>query len=140
MSTRNINFSSPLWPPGLIEETLQTLALLFPEFDVATNKWFEKKSKKKDIDAYANKCGHLGAEDRQIENFHYWRDRLVVLKQVFDEAEPRGLKRWWRDQRRPVQWYNFWLAVALIVGLTLFFGIVQSVEGGIQVWKAYHPS
>jgi hypothetical protein len=92
------------------------------------------------LDENVTKCGHLAAEHRQVENFHYWRDRLIILKQVFDEAEPRGLKRWWRDQRKPVQWYNFWLAVALIVGLTLFFGVVQSIEGGVQVWKAYHPS
>jgi hypothetical protein len=39
-----------------------------------------------------------------------------------------------------VQWYNFWLAVALIVGMTFFFGVIQSVEGAMQVYKAYRPS
>jgi hypothetical protein len=131
---------SEIYPPGFIDETLSTLALLLPQYDNASNIWFERQSQKESLDANATKCGHPSAEGRQIGNFHYWRDRLVILKQVFDEAEPRGIKQWWRDRRKPVQWYNFWLAVALIAGLTFFFGLVQSIEGGIQVWKAYHPS
>jgi hypothetical protein len=26
------------------------------------------------------------------------------------------------------------------IGLTLFFGLVQSIEGAVQVYKAYHPA
>jgi hypothetical protein len=129
-----------MFPPGFIDETIKTLALLLPQFDEGSKKWFKRMGKQASLDANAIKCGQLVAEERQIENFHFWRDRLIILKQVFDEAEPRGLKRWWRDRRKPVQWYNFWLAVALIVGMTFFFGMIQSVEGAIQVYKAYHPS
>jgi hypothetical protein len=32
--------SSPLFPDGLIEETIRTLALLFPQSDRDSNKWF----------------------------------------------------------------------------------------------------
>ncbi|KAG9230746.1 hypothetical protein BJ875DRAFT_384492 [Amylocarpus encephaloides] len=129
-----------VFPSGFIDETIRTLGLLLPQYDKDSNKWFGKQGKNEPLDENAIKCGHLTAEARQIENFHYWRDRLIILKQVFDEAKPRGIKQWWRDRRDPVQWYSFWFAVAVIAGLTILFGLVQCVEGGIQVWKAYHPS
>lgn len=84
-------------------------------------------------------CGRLGADARQIENFRYWHDRLVVLKQVFDEVEPGSVARLWNDRRKRVQWYTFWTAV-LVVFFTLFFGVVQCVEGAFQVYKAYYPT
>ena len=83
-------------------------------------------------------CAYLRAEDRQIENFKFWHDRIVILKQFFDEAEPSTLAQWWYDRRRGVQWYTFWVA-ALILILTIFFGLVQSVEGALQVYKAFNP-
>jgi len=36
-----------------------------------------------------------------------------------------------RDRCRLAQWYNFWFAGALVVSLTLIFGLVQSIEGGL---------
>jgi hypothetical protein len=92
------------------------------------------------IDGNAIKCRPLTTKDRQIRNFVFWHDRLVMLKQVFDEADPKTVRQWWSDRRKPVQWFNFWFAVALLVGLTVFFGLVWSIEGAIQVYKAYHPS
>lgn len=94
-----------LLPKGLAEETLQTLALLFPSSDVETRKWFSKLS-----DAGLNKraiqCGQLKTDHRQTERFRFWNDRLVVLKQVFDEAQPKSLSQWWHDRRNGVQWYR----------------------------------
>lgn len=63
----------------------------------------------------------------------------MMLKQAYDETTPRGLPQWWYDRRNGVQWYTFWTAIVVLV-LTVFFGLVQSVEGAIQVYKAYHPS
>lgn len=90
------------------------------------------------LDRRAVKLPNLRTDDRQIENFHFWRERLVILKQVFDETEPSTLSQWWYDRRKGPQWYTFWVAVAVLV-LTVFFGIVQSVEGAMQVYRAYHP-
>lgn len=62
----------------------------------------------------------------------------MVLKQAFDEAGPRTLTQWWNDRRNPVQWYTFWIAIWVLI-MTVFFGLVQSVEGALQVyfsWKA----
>jgi hypothetical protein len=48
------------------------------------------------------------------------------------------LYQWWYDRRRRVQWYTFWVA-ALVLFLTVFFGLIQCVEGGLQAWKAFNP-
>lgn len=134
----NAHKDSQVFPPGLIKETLSTLSLLLPQ-DRASRKWFQAQQVKSCLDNKAISCGHLSTEDRQIENFYFWRDRLVILKQVFDEAEPSTIAQWWCDRRRRVQWYTFWVA-ALVLGLTIFFGTIQCIEGGLQVYKAYHPS
>ncbi|PVH68689.1 hypothetical protein DL98DRAFT_564625 [Cadophora sp. DSE1049] len=131
-------------PSLLVDETLRTLALLLPEHD-NIEKWFSshetklQKRRKLPLDPLAHECGQLKVEERQIDKFQYWHDRLVILKQVFDEAEPRNIKQWWRDRRRRVQWYTFWVA-AMVLALTVFFGTVQSVEGAMQVWLAMKDS
>lgn len=137
-SQKTTNHSSTLLPEGLAEETLQTLALLFPMTNPETRKWFENIATTQNIDKKAIRCGRLRIEDRRIKAFKFWHDRLVVLKQLFDEAEPSTISQWWCDRRRRVQWYTFWVA-ALVLALTVFFGVVQSVEGALQVYKAYHP-
>lgn len=135
------DFSSPLFPGGLIEETIRTLTLLFPQSDRDSNKWFTQlaSSKHLRLDSKAIKCGRLRADDRHIGNFPFWHDQLVILKQVFDEAEPSNLLQWWCDRRKRVQWYTFWVAL-LVLALTIFFGLVQCIEGALQVYKAYYPS
>ncbi|KAL1645030.1 hypothetical protein SLS58_004101 [Diplodia intermedia] len=127
-----------IFPPGFCKETLRTLSLLLPSSDKRTAKWYKKQRSLENLDGRAVRLPHLRTDDRQIENFHFWRERLVLLKQVFDEAEPSTLSQWWYDRRKGPQWYTFWVAVAVLF-LTVFFGIVQSVEGALQVYRAYHP-
>ncbi|KAH6677287.1 hypothetical protein B0J14DRAFT_615536 [Halenospora varia] len=59
----------------------------------------------------------LKAAHRKIQKFEFWHDRLVMLKQAFDEAAPKTVRQWWSDRRKPVY-----------------------IEGALQVYKAYHPS
>ncbi|KAF2135768.1 uncharacterized protein K452DRAFT_281038 [Aplosporella prunicola CBS 121167] len=127
-----------IFPRGFVDETLRTLALLLPSNDRDTQTWFRQQQSFCNLDVQANKCTRLRADDRRIDNFAFWRDRLVILKQVFDEAEPSTLSQWWYDRRNGPQWYTFWVAVAVLL-LTIFFGLVQSIEGALQVYKAYHP-
>lgn len=87
----------------------------------------------------ARRCGSLGIVEHQIDQFVFWRDRLVILKHAYDEATPKGLPQWWYDRRNGVQWYTFWVAILVLI-LTVMFGIIQCIEGGIQVYKAYYPS
>ncbi len=107
-------------PNDLIEETLRTLALLFPQSNPIVRKWYRQWATEPSVDAQLILCGHLKTDDRQIEKFTYWHDRLVVLKQVFDEATPQNLSQWWYDWRNGVQWYTFWVAITFLA-LTLLF-------------------
>ncbi|KAK8112957.1 hypothetical protein PG984_013483 [Apiospora sp. TS-2023a] len=125
--------SESLLPDGLAEETLQTLALLCPSTDRETRRWLPRIPS---IDQCLAHCGRLKTELRQIERFHFWRDRLVMLKQAYDEAQPKTLTQWWHDRRNGVQWYTFWVAVLVLV-LTILFGLIQSVEGALQVYASF---
>jgi hypothetical protein len=88
------------------------------------------------------KCGQfrVGHRSRRLERFHFWRDRLVLLEEAVEEATPpsKALLKALRDSKKSDRWLNSWIAVVAI-GLTHFFGLVQSVEGAVQVYKAYHP-
>lgn len=142
---------SSILPTGLAEETLRTLALLFPQAEFSRargadrnkttwlKKLYERYEKSNCVaDRRLTRCGNLNTSERQVQNFKFWRDRLVVLKQAYDEATPSTLSQWWHDRRNGVQWYTFWVAV-LVLTLTIFFGLVQSIEGALQVYKAYNP-
>ncbi|KAF2969455.1 hypothetical protein GQX73_g4119 [Xylaria multiplex] len=124
--------SQSLLPANLASETLQTLALLFPSTDFETRKWILKVPS---IDPRVSRCGRLKTDLRQIEKFLIWRDRLVMLKQVYDEAQPKTLRQWWHDRRNGVQWYTFWVAVLVLI-LTVLFGLIQSIEGAIQAYAS----
>lgn len=91
----------------------------------------------RDLDPKLVEVGHLNTHDRQIENFKYWHDRLVMLKQAFDDSEPSTLSQWWVDRRKRVQWFTFWVAILVLI-LTSVFGVVQCIEGGIQAYYTVH--
>ncbi|KAH6603107.1 hypothetical protein Trco_008531 [Trichoderma cornu-damae] len=114
-------------------ETLDTLALLFPSSDGDTTNWLRGLTK---VDPRLARCGSLRTRERRLENFNYWHDRLVILKQAFDESSPRNISQWWFDRRNGVQWYTFWVAI-LVFAVTIFFGVLQSVEGALQVYLSY---
>jgi len=104
--------------------------------DKRLREWFSKKPASLNLDNHLMRRGRLRAEERQIESFDYWHDRIVMLKQVFDEAKPRTLSEWWYDGRNGVQWYTFWIAL-LVLALTILFGLIQCIEGAWQVRLAY---
>jgi hypothetical protein len=126
---------NPLFPNGFIDETLRTLSLLLPRSDPETRKWFQKLSKASNLDSRASQCDSVRMADRHIDRFHFWRDRLVILKEMFDESEPKNLTQRWSDRRNGVQWYTFWVAIVVLM-LTLFLRLIQCIEGGIQTYIA----
>ena len=133
---------SGIFPEGFVRETLWTMALLFPGHVGGTTRWFRTQRRKNggDLDITACYCDDvLDHDHRAIQNFEFWRDRLTILKQAYDEAEPATIFQWWNDGRKRERWATFWVAMLVLV-LTVFFGTVQCIEGGIQVYKAYHPS
>ncbi|RDW91551.1 hypothetical protein BP5796_02716 [Coleophoma crateriformis] len=133
-----------IFPPGFVDETIRTLALLLPSNDKETRIWFYKEQKRcsnqSSIDSKAIDCRPVNSINRQFQKYNFWHDRLVMLNEAFNDPNPKSMRQLWLDRRRPAEWYSFWYAIFLIVGLTLFFGLVGSIEGGLQVYKAYHPS
>jgi hypothetical protein len=129
-----------MFPPCFIEETLRTLMLLFPRYNAGIKKWYQKGVAKSacGLDKRLIGIGNLNAEERQSENFSYWHDRLVVLKEVYDEARPNTLSQFWHDRRNGPQWYTFWVAlwVLVLTIVTIVLAVVQCVEGGLQVYLA----
>ncbi|KAI0874169.1 hypothetical protein GGS24DRAFT_490192 [Hypoxylon argillaceum] len=124
--------SSSVFPSGFVEETLKTLALLFPKGSRQVGKWYKKKDRMEELDFAVLTVSHPG---RCIDEYKYWRDRLVTLKEAFDDSQPRSFGQWWHDRRDATQWYAVWIAVFF----TVFFGLVQSVVGILQLYKAYYP-
>lgn len=127
--------STTLLPTALVDETIRSISLLIPPVLGEPNPWFQQQRKKSLIDAQAGVCDRLNSSERQIENFAYWRDRLVLLKRTFDDAEPRKISQLWWDDRKKTQWFTFWVAVLVFI-MTLFFGVVQSVAGIVQAWAS----
>jgi len=134
---RGTEFSSPIFPPGLIDETLRTLALLLPMHDRDSRKWFQKHHTKLRLDPSAIACGQLKLEERQITHFKYWHDRIIVLKQFFDESQPRTIKQWWFDDRKRVQWF----ARCFLELYNVLRGGGRFIRRIIRVnWRAYWSS
>ena len=129
------HLSNDILPEDLAEETIRTISLLMPPVLGEPNPWFRQQQQMHKIDAEAGNCDRLNSSQRQIKNFAYWRDRLVLLKRTFDDAEPRNLSQLWWDDRKKTQWFTFWVAVLVFI-LTLFFGIVQSVASIVQAWAS----
>lgn len=126
---------SNLFQEGLVDETIRTISLLVPPILGEFNPWFLKQRRKHKIDVQAGNCARLNSSQRQIENFVFWRDRLVLLKRTFDDAEPRSISQLWWDDRKKTQWFTFWVAV-LVFFMTVFFGVIQSVAGIVQAWAS----
>jgi hypothetical protein len=130
------SLADQIFPDDLINETLRTLTLLFPQNDRKTRRWLSKQISEHSLDPSILRCGNAWAQDRRFENFYFWHDRLVILKQNFDDASPRKLSQWWGDRRNSAQWYTFWVAILVFV-TTVFFGLVQSIEGALQVYLSW---
>lgn len=129
------NSPNSLLPKVLVDETMRSISLLVPPVLGKPNPWFQQQRKKALIDAQAGVCNRLNSSERQIEKFVYWRDRLVLLKRTFDDAEPRNISQLWWDDRKKTQWFTFWVAVLVFI-MTVFFGVVQSVAGIVQAWAS----
>ena len=123
-----------VFPDNFLEETRLSLSLMLPVADKASVKWFNSEQRRLGLDATAGKCRHLRTTQRTIQHFDFWRDRLIIMKEVFDARQPSGLLQFWRDDRNVVQWWTFWIAIVVFL-LTL----VGVLEGALQVYKAYYP-
>lgn len=126
------SLGSDLFPAGFADETIRTLALLFPQNDASTQRWIRRQVRHQGIDPLVGKCGSLTAAERRFDRFLYWHDRLVILKESYDEARPRSLVQLWFDRRNLGQWRLFWLGIVILL-LIIAFGILGRIESAIQI-------
>lgn len=119
--------------------------LLFPDNDQKSRRWlendFQNNTQSIVIDRSVTNVGHFkaGHPSRRLERYHFWRDRLGALAEAIDDATPpsRAILKALKDRKKGDRWLNSWVATVAIC-LTLFFGLVQSIEGAIQVYQALH--
>jgi hypothetical protein len=94
--------------------------------------WYKTNQKHHTLDPSVLSLEYLDPSHRNADNFQYWGARLQRIKRAYDGHEPNGPLQWWRDDRKPVQWWTFWIA-ALVLALTVIFGFTQSVTAILQV-------
>lgn len=124
--------TSSLYIPDFLQETIDTLALLLPRSYDGCNEWLRRCRERRNLDP---NLGTLGIVPRDLERYPYWRDRLLVIAETFDRAQPHTLRQWWYDRRDKVRWYTFWVAVTVLC-LTVIFGLIQSITAIIGAWAA----
>jgi hypothetical protein len=121
-------------PDGLADETLRTIAILFPRADPQSYNWLQRIIEKAaDRDEYFDPAiGDVKVASLKIETFEFWRHRLLALEEAYSKSEPETLWQWWHDRRNRREWATFWVAFLVLV-LTILFGLIQSITGIIQV-------
>lgn len=125
------------YPPDFVDETLQTLHLLFrplePKHAHRNVRYMEKH---RDVDLELAMAQHAAFE---LAKYKFWGPRLAQIQVLYDSQTPHGLQQWFFDRRNRVQWATFWLAF-LVLLLTVIFGLIQSITGVLQVVAAYRQS
>lgn len=124
--------SRTFFPEDFLQETLDTISLLSPSADIPCNAWMRKYHSRRMPDP---KLLSLPSTSRLIGRYSHWRDRLLLLEEAFDQSEPDSFPKWWHDRRKKVQRYTFMVAVVVLL-LTIFFGLIQSIASIIQAWAS----
>jgi hypothetical protein len=73
---------SHIFPDGFLSETHKTMSLLLPMSDTLVRKWLLSEQKQLGLDGSVLTCPYLRASERNIRCFNYYRERLIILKEV----------------------------------------------------------
>ena len=115
----HLNTPNCILPVNLVEETIDTLNLLFPPYDPPTNKFLCKEKKR------FNNLGLCGRDPvTDLRKYSYWRNELYDLIQVFEEP-PQQWWQLWRYRRNKAEFAQFWIAV--LVGIFTMITIPTSI-------------
>ncbi len=115
----------PVFPKDLLEETIDTLNLLFPFEDGSTKGFLRKRGKT----FYG--LGRCGRERvLELDKYVYWKARIEDLMDIL-KGQPQGLQQLRLDKRRQnlMQIFTFWVAatVALLTVMSFVFGMLSTV-------------
>lgn len=108
----------------MLVEVQRTLAILVPKKNGKVVAWYREKAFQHRLDEWTMEYGTLDQESRQLESFKYFRDRLVILKQCYDDIEPSTVTQFWYDRRNGPQFFQLMnaLLVTILTAVTIFFG------------------
>jgi hypothetical protein len=115
--------SRTVLPLDLVQETIDTLNLLFPISDGPT-----KALLLRDGQPFFE-LGNCGRDlNLDLGHYNYWRDRLIVIMEVFNEP-PRQWKQLMCDRRNKMNFATFWIAVLVLVLtiVSIAFGTMSTV-------------
>lgn len=137
MKGRPNKFSSLPYPPGFLQETERTLALLFDPVGNETSKRTRRIERKNHVDLEAAIHSLITSDARlDLRTYPYWQERLREICRVYEEAQPKSLRQWWFDRRNRFNWATLWAAIVVFC-LTLVFGMISSVTGIMQVYASF---
>lgn len=122
-----------LYPPALLSETLETLELLLPTTRLKDARRTRRLRNRDDVDIEAKLPFRPSLS---LAHYQYWGERLAIIQRTYDQARPRRARQWWFDRRNRVEWATLQVAL-LVFGLTVFFGVVSSVTGVMQVYASF---
>lgn len=107
----------------MLEETIQSLNLLFPLGDRDTNIFLTKEKQS----FHLSRPHVMQADSMSFSDFDHWRDRLLEVREVLD-APPVSWAQLWRDRRNPQQFWTFWIALIILAltALSLIASVVQA--------------
>ena len=126
-----------MYPAHFLSETERTLSLLFPPANFKTSKRTRRIGEKNHVDIEAAIESSVASEKMlDLNSYPYWHERLREVQRRYDSARPRTLRQWWFDRRNRFEWATFWTAVVVFI-LTLFFGVIGSVTGILQVYASF---
>lgn len=115
-------------PRDVLEEVLDTLDLLFPPFDVATQHLLDKEGQQS---LYTLGCRRSN-RSLDLGYYQYFGEKLEYLAEAFDS--PRTWRQLALDRRNKLEWSAFWVTVmvAILTVISIPCNIIQatySVKG-----------
>ena len=119
-----------IFPTDLVKEVLLSLHLLFPNWDLETERYLQKADR-----TFITEMDLDTPRRLFLADFHYWHDRIANLI-TESHSLPTSWKQLWTDRRNPLQFYTFWFAVIILI-LTVVFGIISSVTACMQTRYSY---
>ncbi|KAH7163704.1 hypothetical protein DER46DRAFT_604902 [Fusarium sp. MPI-SDFR-AT-0072] len=123
-------------PLEVIHETIRSLDLLFPRYNIPTNRFLRAHNK----NLYSFRLRNPGdvhyrtRSKVRLKEFVFYHDRVIELAQEFINP-PKSWDTIFKDYRNPIQYWTFW------IGLVIFIAtVVSAVLAGVQVYYAAHSA
>jgi hypothetical protein len=120
-----------LIPDAVIDEYIKTINLLFPSWDLKTQKLLRKSGQTFGLEGPTVHPGPV-----YLSDLYYWRDRMATLYTEFCSPPP-SMTQLFTDRRDAMKWLNFWWFGVLIVLLTIIFGVISSITACLSTVYTY---